>query len=250
MHPVLFELGPFRFYSYGLLLALGFWVALELSVRRARARGLNAGRIQSVAFVALLAGLVGARAAYVFFNWEFFRADLIEVLRLDHGGLVFYGGFFAGVAGAFLYIKRFRMPMGTTLDVMVPPLVLAHAIGRIGCFLNGCCYGKVTALPWAVAVPPDGWGHHPTQLYESLALTAIFFILWAVEKRFQKLPGALVWVYGLSYGSWRFFNEFLRADSAPLALNLTGFQWMSLFIVILSAGWLRYALCRSSRCAP
>lgn len=233
MHPILFELGPLRFYSYGLLLAVGFWVAMELSGRRARARGLDGGRIQSAAFVALLAGLVGARAAYVFLYWNIFRTDLLEIVRLDHGGLVFYGGFFAGIGAILVYLKRFKLPLWVSLDVMIPPLVLAHAIGRVGCFLNGCCYGKVTTLPWAVPIPADGFGHHPTQLYESLALGVIFFILTVPGTKTPKVPGTVLLTYGLLYGSWRFFNEFLRADSENLLLGLTPFQWISMVWVLL-----------------
>lgn len=232
MHPILFELGPLKFYSYGLLLAVGFFVAMELSVRRAGALGLDRGRIQSAVFVALLSGLVGARLAYVFLYWELFRANPIEIIRLDHGGLIFYGGFFAGMGAVLVYLKRHRLPVRRAMDLMIPPLTLAQAIGRIGCFANGCCYGKPTALPWAVAVPPDGNLHHPTQLYETAALMVLFLILKALERR-KAPPLTVTLVYGLGYGAWRFFNEFLRADTERLLWGLTPFQWASVGLILV-----------------
>jgi phosphatidylglycerol:prolipoprotein diacylglycerol transferase len=116
--------------------------------------------------------------------------------------------------------------------------VLAHAIGRVGCFLNGCCYGKPSSLPWAVAFPFNGVPRHPTQLYEMGALLTLFFILKALERKKLK-AGTLFLIYGLSYGIWRFGVEFLRGDSTGVLWNLTVFQLASIalvfgFLLILS----------------
>ena len=227
MHPVLFELGPVRFYSYGLLIAVGFLAANALAVRRASAAGLDPSRIQSIALTALVAGLVGGRLAYVLFQWELFRGQPLEILRLDHGGLVFFGGLAGGLAGGVWAIRRAGLPVARTVDLLIPPLVIGHAFGRIGCFLNGCCYGKFTSLPWGVRFPSELFRRHPTQIYEALALLAIFFLLKRLERRGPR-PGTVLLAYGLLYGCWRFLVEFLRADNPPAALNLTVFQWISL----------------------
>ncbi len=234
MHPVLFELGPLRLYSYGLLIALGFLAASALAGKRASEIGLDVSRIQNAALAALIAGILGGRAAYVALRWDLFRDNLLEILRLDHGGLIFFGGLAAGLAGGIVAIWRSGLPVLRTLDLLTPPLVVGHALGRVGCFLNGCCYGKFTSLPWGVRFPEEVLKRHPTQLYETTALIVIFFLLKRLE-RSNPRPGNVLVTYGLLYGCWRFFVEFLRADNPPFALNLTIFQWIAFFVAALCA---------------
>ncbi|MDO8730801.1 MAG: prolipoprotein diacylglyceryl transferase [Candidatus Omnitrophota bacterium] len=234
MHPILFEWGPVRFYSYGLLIAVGFLAASALAARRAVTAGLDPDRIQGVALTALIAGLAGGRIAYVLLHWDLFRNNPLEIFRLDHGGLVFFGGLAAGLLGGVWAIRRAGLPVVRTVDLLMPPVALAHALGRVGCFLNGCCYGKFTVLPWGVRFPGEELSRHPTQLVEALALGAIFFFLKRLERR-EPPPGTVLLAYGLSYGLWRFCIEFLRADNPPIALGLTVFQWISLGIVAVSA---------------
>ncbi len=233
MHPVLFELGPLRFYSYGLLIAVGFLAANALAAKRAAAAGLDPGRIQGVALTALITGLSGGRLAYVLLRWDLFRNNPLEILRLDHGGLVFFGGLAAGLLGGVWAIRRAGMPAARTVDLLIPPVALAHAFGRVGCFLNGCCYGKFTLLPWGVRFPGEEFRRHPTQLYEALALVAIFLFLKRLERRGPP-AGTVLLAYGLSYGLWRFFVEFLRGDNPPIVLGLTVFQWISMGVMLVS----------------
>ncbi len=233
MHPILLKFGPLTLYSYGLMLALGFLLALFVAERRARAAGLDAAVIQNLAFTALVAGLVGGRVAYVLLNLQVFLENPMEILRLDHGGLVFYGGLIAGMAAGVCFIRAKKLPVLLTLDVMIPPLVLAHAVGRIGCFLNGCCYGKPTALPWGVVFPGDTVIRHPVQLYETGALLVICCLLKRIEKAGFPAGGVLL-SYGLLYGCWRFVIEFFRADNPGIAFGLTVFQWLSLLLIAVS----------------
>ena len=220
MHPILFHFGPFSFYSYGLMLALGFMAAMTLAARRARRLGLDPVAIQSLGISVLLGGVAGARAAYVALNWEMFRASLLEIIRLDHGGLVFYGGLAGGILSGVWTVRKVGLPLWITVDLMVPPGVLGHAIGRVGCFLNGCCYGK---------------NGHPTQLYESAALLLLFFLLKGIERRSPR-PGTVFLTYGFAYGTWRFLIEFLRGDNPAAACGLTAFQWASIpFAVVCGA---------------
>ncbi len=260
MHPIIFRWGPLTLYSYGLMVALGFLAAMAVALRRARRTGLDPQVIQNTAFIALVAGILGARLAYVLLNWELFRADPMEILRLDHGGLVFYGGLAAGVAGGIVYLRARSLAILPTVDLLIPPLVLAHAIGRIGCFLNGCCYGRPTSLPWAVSFPLEGIPRHPTQLYESGFLLLLFLVLtrlWSIvcrpssiDRRLtnddRRTPGAVLLTYGLAYGTWRFFIEFLRADNPIFAWGLTVFQLSSLFLA-LSCGALLLARSKTVR---
>lgn len=236
MHPILFKIGPLTLYSYGLAIALGFLLASWLAGRRARAAGTDPAAVQRVALTALLAGLAGGRAAYVLLNWEIYAANPLEILRLDHGGMVFYGGLAAGVLGGVLAMRAAKLPVLATLDLLMPPLVAAHAAGRVGCFLNGCCYGVPTALPWGVVFPPDIYYRHPTQLYETGALLLIFLALKRAERR-SPPAGTVLLLYGLLYGSWRFFLEFLRGDNLRVLFGLTVFQLSSLPLALL-CGWM------------
>jgi phosphatidylglycerol:prolipoprotein diacylglycerol transferase len=231
MHPVLFQIGPLTFYSYGFMIAAGFWAASFVLSRRAAQLGWDAGRIQNVALVALLAGLVGARILYVAISWETFQSNWVEVFRIDHGGLVYFGGLLGGLLGGLWMARIYRFPLLRTVDCFMPALALAHAFGRIGCFLNGCCYGRYTTLPVGVQFPNLGeWPRHPTQLYETVFLISLFFFLRKLDQRNPK-PGTVLLAYGALYGLWRFLIEFLRGDHLPVAMNLTLFQWISLALM-------------------
>ena len=268
MHPILLKIGRLTLYSYGAMIALGFLAASWVAGRRARRIGLDPVKIQNVALAALIGGILGGRAAYVAMNWASYRSDWVEILRLDHGGLVFYGGFAGGLFAVLAITRRYRMPLGTTFDLLVPSLVLAHAFGRIGCFLNGCCYGKPSPVSWAVAFPEEGIPRHPTQLYEAAFLFLLFFVLSRIassapsgpprndveggvgprndvlaaarrsrsgkQSRFK--PGTLLLVYGVVYGLWRFGVEFLRGDNPAAWRGLTIFQLASLVLIAVSAG--------------
>ena len=233
MHPMLFRLGPMTFYSYGFMVALGFLAASVLAVRRARAIGLDPVAVQNAAITVLLAGLLGGRIAYLFYRWDLYRANLWEIFRLDHGGLIFFGGFVGGLIGVMWVIHRARLPVLRTVDLLIPPIVVAHAFGRVGCFLNGCCYGKFTTVPWGVVFRSDLLPRHPAQLYETAALLLIFFGLKLLERRSPR-PGTVLLAYSLSYGLWRFCVEFLRGDNPQFAWGLTVFQLFSIGLVVSS----------------
>lgn len=237
MHPILFQIGPVTLYSYGLMIAIGFMVAITLASRRAKRLGLDPERIQSLGLVTLVSGLVGGRLGYVVLYWDFYLQNPLEILRLDHGGLVFYGGLGLGILMGLLYIRRSKLPMAKTVELMIPPLVLAHALGRIGCFLNGCCYGKFTDLPWGVAFPPETLHRHPTQLYEFAALLLLFVGLTVLGRRNFK-EWTVPILYGLLYGTWRFFIEFVRGDNPQVLWGLTVFQLVSLPIIAACGGLL------------
>ena len=236
MHPILLRWGPWTLYSYGGMVAVGFLIASRWVGRSASSAGLNRSQVQNLALTVLLAGFLGARVMYVALNIPFYQADWREVFRLDHGGLVFYGGLMAGLAAVFWSIHRNRLPFWVTMDLLVPPAVLAHAFGRVGCFLNGCCYGKPASVPWAVAFPWEGIPRHPTALYEAVFLGALSVLLEFFRRR-NPQPGRVLWVYGLAYGTWRFSVEFLRGDNPVVGGGLTLFQWWSLLLAVVCA-WL------------
>jgi phosphatidylglycerol:prolipoprotein diacylglycerol transferase len=169
----------------------------------------------------LIAGLVGAKLLLVAVDWRYFGRNPRELFSIFQSGGVFYGGLFGGILVAWWYARRYRLPGWPTADALVPGLVLGQAIGRLGCFAAGCCWGKPTTVPWAVTftdvyaaravgTPLDN-PLQPTQLYESAACFLIFFfLLWlAPRKRFH---GQVVLAYVALYSVVRFAIEFVRAD--------------------------------------
>ena len=222
MFPRLLELGPITLYSYGLLLALGYLAGLRLALIRARARGLSGDRVMDLGIWIIVSALVGAKLLLLYQDWRIFSSDPKQLLSLAQSGGVFYGGLILAVIVALWYIRRHRLPMWTTTDVFAPGIALGHVIGRFGCFLAGCCYGKETTVPWSVvftdpfalanAGTPLNVHLHPTQLYEAGAEALILAGLLIFEKRGRAFPGRTFWGYMLAYGVSRFVIEFFRGD--------------------------------------
>lgn len=267
MHPYLFEIPlwgarTFRLPSYGVMIVCGFALCLWLVQRRGRRMGLNPLALFDAATVALVGGIVGSRLFYVIDNWDAFADSPWRVFFFWKGGLAFYGGLIGGAAGLLGTVWKKKLPLRATFDVVTSLLPLGHAFGRMGCFLNGCCFGKVTES-WAglqfprvlsragqiVGSPPfqqhvarglvtqaDGWSLpvHPTQLYE-VGYNLVIFAALSFLLRRRRRPGDIAWLYGVSYGCARFANEFLRGDTTPLPTlgGLTIFQALSIAIVAL-----------------
>jgi phosphatidylglycerol:prolipoprotein diacylglycerol transferase len=251
MFPRLLELGPITLYSYGLLLALAYLAGLRLAIVRARARGLNPERVMDLGIWIIVSALIGAKLLLLVTDWRQFMSSPRQLLSLAQSGGVFYGGLILAVVVALWYIRRHKMPMWTTTDIFAPGIALGHVIGRLGCFLAGCCYGKVTTVPWAVvftdpfaaanAGTPLNVHLHPTQLYESGAEALILVGLLAFEKRGRAFPGRTFWGYMLAYGLSRFIIEFFRGDAGrglyfQQAVSLS--QIISIVLVPLSLAML------------
>jgi phosphatidylglycerol:prolipoprotein diacylglycerol transferase len=217
MKPILFHIGSWPIRNYGIALAIAFVAGILLGRRRARAAGLDPDLIVDLAFYVIIASIAGARATYAVVHWEYFQHDLIGVLRLWDGGLAQYGGIAAGVVTGLIFFARRGVSPWRGADIMAPSVALGVSIGRIGCFLNGCCFGKPCDLPWAVTFPAGsiaahefpGVALHPTQIYESLAALAICGILLVAEKR-KPFDGFLLWVMLLLLAVSRFAVDPLR----------------------------------------
>jgi phosphatidylglycerol:prolipoprotein diacylglycerol transferase len=265
MFPRLLELGPITLYSYGLLLALAYLAGLRLALVRARARGLNGDRVMDLGIWIIVSALLGAKLLLLYQDWRLFSSDPRQLLSLAQSGGIFYGGLILAVIVALWYIRRHNLPMWTTTDVFAPGIALGHVIGRLGCFLAGCCYGKVTTVPWAVvftdpfaaanAGTPLNVHLHPTQLYESFAELVILIGLLAFEKKGRPFPGRTFWSYMLAYGATRFVIEFFRGDSGrglyfAEAVSLS--QMISIGLVPLSLAmlwWLSRAVSPTANAA-
>ena len=241
MHPVIFKLGPLAVYSYGTLVALGFAAAVFLISRRAAAFGLDKNRVIDLAILILISGIIGARAFYVLLNVGYYAARPMEMFNLSRGGLVWYGGFLAAIPVFFIYTKRAGIKFLDMADLISPYVALAQAAGRMGCFLNGCCFGVPadSGCSLGVMIPGEDIIRHPVQLYSVAALLAIYFILriWQEKRHFA---GEIFLVYCVLYSLKRFFIEFLRGDNARILLNLTISQVISLVIFIIALTFLIY----------
>lgn len=200
MHPEILHWGVFRITSYGLLLAVAYLVGTWLSLREARRLRLDEDALVSLIVVVLVAGVLGARALYVLEHIEEFRGSTLSVLATWQGGLTLYGGIVGGVVAGVLVAPRLRLPRWTTADALAPAIALGTAFGRVGCFLNGCCYGRPTGGAWGVVFPPDSFAGlaygpqplHPAQLYFSAAGLGVFLLAWALRRRIR-VPGILFW---------------------------------------------------------
>lgn len=238
MYPVLWSWGPLTIHTYGVLLAVAVLVAAQWAARQAPRIGAAPAQIMDLALWGVVGGLAGGRLVYVAQHWPWYRAQPWEILRLDHGGLVFYGGLIGGVAAALWLARRRRLPVLPTIDLLIPAVALAQAIGRLGCFFNGCCYGRPTTGFWGVLFPGHALARHPTQLYESAALLLLAAALWR-RSRDAIRPGTQLAWYAVGYGLWRFAVEFLRGDNPAILGPLTFSQMVSLPLVVAALSWLR-----------
>jgi phosphatidylglycerol---prolipoprotein diacylglyceryl transferase len=237
------------------------WSALALGRWRARREGLDPEQISDMAFVVIFGGLVGARALYVVEVWgKPEMRTFVDAIAIWRGGIVLYGSLLGAVAGFIIYRSLRTIPVLPTLDLMAPSLALGVALGRIGCFLNGCCYGDRCSLPWAVRFPQKsspwvdhvdhGWiaetasrslPIHPTQLYSAIdgfLLLALLTAYYPLRKRDGEVMALLMVVYPVS----RFLIERLRDDDGVFLLGMTISQAIS--VAIFAAGvafwaWLR-----------
>ncbi len=211
MHPILFKSGPLTIYSYGFCAALAIICSILLVRFLAKRGPYPASRATDLIFVALAGGILGARLFYVAQHWADYEHRFLTIFFLQEGGLVWYGGFFGAVLAVELAARLREESALVWADLFSPAISLGHAVGRIGCFLNGCCFGKA---------------NHPVQLYESFFLAALSFFLFIGYLK-KRRTGTLFGTYLLGYGLIRFFLEFLRGDQQAYAY-FTVPQWISL----------------------
>jgi phosphatidylglycerol:prolipoprotein diacylglycerol transferase len=218
VYPEVFHVGFLHVRTYGLMLAIAFLVGTWLGLKEARRRGIDEDRLVTVILVALIASVCGARLLYVVEHIEDFRHQWTSVFALWQGGLTLYGGVAAGTFAGLWMAKRSGLPVWTTADALAPSIALGTMFGRVGCFLNGCCYGRPTSLPWGVVYPPDSFPGlefgqtpiHPAQLYFSIAGLALFALLWALRTRLT-VPGHLFWLFIVLMALTRIGLDFTRA---------------------------------------
>ncbi len=232
MHSVLLKISFITIYAYGTMLSLAILVGGYLAYREGQRKGIEGERIVDFILYASIAGIVGSRLVYVLLEWGYYAADPVKILALRDGGLSFHGAVLGGAAVGWWFIRRYRLPFGKLADTFSPSLAIGYAIGRIGCFLNGCCYGIPTTLPWATLTSYAPGLRHPTQLYASLANLVIFGLLWRWRQH-RRFDGFLFLVYLILYSVYRFIIEFYRENTGATG-GLTSAQVASILIAAIS----------------
>jgi phosphatidylglycerol:prolipoprotein diacylglycerol transferase len=218
MFPTIVRIGPLALHSWGLLLAIAFVIGIAIAYRRAKQRDVDPQRIVDLAVVIIVAAVVGGRLAFVVSHLSEFTENPFEVFAIWRGGMTFYGGailaFFAGIA----YVKIKKLNVWVVADVIAPSLALGLFLARLGCFLNGCCFGEPSSLPWSIVFPDGAYAEqvygagvhvHPTQLYSSLAGLVMFGLL-LLSERFWRFDGSVFWRFVIFYSLWRIYIDILR----------------------------------------
>jgi len=240
MHPILFEVGGFPVYTYGLLLAAAYLLGLQFALVRARARGLDPNRIMDLGIWIIISALAGAKLLLLIVDRGKFPMTTTGMIDLVRSAGVFYGGLIAAVVVALGYLWRQRMPIWTVTDVFAPGIALGHVIGRFGCLFAGCCFGRPTTVPWAITFHNEFAAQnvgttldvplHPTQLYEAGAELLILGFLLMFERKGRPFPGRTFWAYILLYAVSRFVIEFYRGDPRGMVGSLSTSQFVSILL--------------------
>src|SRR5258707_23984 len=271
MHPKLLTLpafdllgrsiGHLSLHTYAVLLAIAFTTGLWVAGRQPKAAGLEPARVTDMAVYVLIAGLVGAKVLLVVVEWGYYAHNPRELLSILQSGGVFYGGLIGAFPVGWWYGGKHALPPWRTADVLAPAVAIGQAIGRLGCFAAGCCYGRPAEVPWAVTFrdsyasrtvgTPLDTPLHPTEIYEAIACLAIFFLLARIARR-KRFDGQVTLAYVLLYAIARFVIEIYRGDAvrgSVLGGWLSTSQFIAILMVIAVAVGLPF-LARRNRLTP
>ncbi|MDO9581410.1 MAG: prolipoprotein diacylglyceryl transferase [Bacteroidales bacterium] len=213
MHPILFKIGNISVESYWVFMILGFIIGGIVVYLETKNKDLNPHRARNLILITIISALIGSRLGYVFLNFSSYQNNLIRILQFWKGGFSWQGGFIAAfLITFFLVLKNNKENLGKWCDSYILGILIGHSIGRIGCFLNGCCYGITTNVPWAIKNPilGDNLLRHPTQLYESLSYLLIFFFLIYYSQKIKLKNGSLFFIGTALHSLARFVIEYFR----------------------------------------
>jgi len=251
LHPILLHIGPLTIHTYGALFALGILIAVALSEYLYRRDGGEPETMIDLALPVVVGVIIGARALFIIVEHEYYLQNPAEIFMVWKGGLVFYGGLIGGALAFIITARVKKLGLWHLADTVAPGVALGHALGRLGCFFAGSCYGRPTDVPWAVIYSDPtslardiiGVPVHPTQLYSAAFLTLLSGILLVIGYR-PSFRGQVIATYGILYGIFRFFIEFFRGDprgTVGLAdITFSTSQAVSLLLVPVSLGLYLY----------
>ena len=260
MQQIAFQAGPITIHWYGLLLAIGFIAGLWTASRRAARDRIAPEKILDSGAWLILGGILGARALYVVSYWDrlftdplFPNAPWTEIFMVQRGGLVFYGGLIGATLAGFIYVRKNQLPLWKFADALAPSIALGYVPGRLGCLMNGCCYGRETSLPWAIHFPvaheTRGLGVHPTQVYDLLLNLVLYFALAWLYRR-KKFDGQVFASYLICYAITRSVVEAFRGDYPVHYLGGIATPAHLVSVGILAAGSILYWKLSQRKLAP
>ncbi len=257
MHPEIVRIGPVVIRAYGLMLFISFILGLLYVRHRARSKNIDPDFTVNLSFIVIISAIIGARLFYVFYHWSEFSGNLLAIFNPFGGGdtigiagLNLYGGLIFAIGFGLLYVRLKRVKLPETLDLFAPTIALGTFLTRIGCYLNGCCFGKQCNLPWGVTFPegsiPYSIFHshpiHPTQLYMSLFGLVLFVALYYLDTR-KHFAGMIFSVFLICEAAFRFIVEFVRYYESAMIPDLFGMELTYNHIVALilfAAGWILF----------
>lgn len=234
MHRILLDIGPITIYSYGAMIALGFLLIVYGMGKLSPQIGVKADNIIDLVLGAAIGGVIGARIYYVLaYDFSYYLENPLQIFNIRQGGLVYFGGLIGGAVVVIAIILYRKWPLWEIADLAGIFIPLGYAFGRIGCFLNGCCYGIETDTFWGMNFKEVGVGnYHPTMLYlAAIGLALFIFGLWYRKRR--SFAGEAFLLYLIIYSVGRFFVEFLRVNPSVFGL-LTVAQSTSILIVAIA----------------
>ncbi|MBD3381226.1 MAG: prolipoprotein diacylglyceryl transferase [candidate division Zixibacteria bacterium] len=257
MHPEIVKIGPVVIRAYGVMLFVSFLAGMLYVRAKARSKGIDPDFTINLSFLVIVAAVVGARLFYVFYHWSEFSGNLINIFNpfgsggtIGIAGLNLYGGLIFAIGAGIIYTRMKKQPFLHTLDLFAPPIALGTFFTRIGCFLNGCCFGKQCDLPWGIhfpegSIPYSVFGEHaihPTQLYMSILGLTLFLALFYLDRR-KHFPGMVFAVFLIAEAFIRFIIEFVRYYEGAMIPNLFGAELTYNHIVaflLFVAGWVLF----------
>ncbi len=232
MHPLLFEIGWFKLHSYGLLLAVAFLVGIYIALKRAKKVGIDSNLVMDISMVIIISSLVGSRFLYVVFHLEEFKGNYLDIINpfqstgeFGIGGAIMLGGVILALFSTIFYARIKGFDFLKIADILSPSIAVGTGITRIGCFLNGCCYGKECSLPLGIVFSPEspagyhfyGKAIHPAQLYSSFGAFVIFFLLLYIN-RYKIFDGFIFYFFLILYSIHRFIIDFFRYYEEEMVL--------------------------------
>ena len=260
MYPDLFSLGPVHIKTYGLALAISFFLGVWLAVKRAEANGQKSQDMIDLSFILIIAAIIGSRLFYVVYHTEEFADHWLDAINpfqssgsIGIAGLSMMGGVVLAIIGAMIYFIAKRMRPWPLLDAMAPAFFLGLGIARIGCYFNGCCYGIATDCWCGVTFPYHDHSVYPTQLLSSAAGFIMLGLILLIEKKKKSFDGFTFWLALMMYSIWRFAIDFIRyyEDSMVILrvgdVHITRNQFLTICLFIIALAWFLYLKNRNAR---
>jgi len=244
MYPDLLTIGPITLHTYGLFVALGFFVGLLITAKLGKSEGFSPQQIMDMGFIIILSAIIGSRVMYVLMNTAYYTHAPLDMFKIWEGGLVFSGGVIGVILTMLWHIKRHGLPLGKTADLWTPAIAIGQGIGRIGCFMAGCCYGKPTDSIFGVVfthpkslATPLNVPLHPTQIYSSLSGFVIFLVVMLLYTK-KKFEGQVFLWFLIMHSTARLAIERFRGDDRGILLgsNMSVTQLLAVLVLITAVG--------------